>query len=119
MSFEKERGYVGPGWQPIVEALHSSLQRIEPDYEVAQIKEKFGGLRYYIHESDDFSPGGKRDQQTALINFAEALSYRICEECGRPGGSGNVGTWIRTLCPECREKAVEARRNRFKGEELQ
>lgn len=55
-----------------------------------QVKEKFGGLRFYHHGGDDFCDG--------VLSMAENLSYRICEECGAPGKVGGKG-WIRTLCP--------------------
>lgn len=37
----------GPGWHQLLVELDTTLARIEPGYEVHQIKEKFGGLRYY------------------------------------------------------------------------
>lgn len=55
----------------------------------AQVKEKFGGLRFYVDGGDD--------EIYAMISFAEAMSYRMCEECGSPGTTGGRG-WIRTLC---------------------
>lgn len=54
-----------------------------------QIKEKFGGLRFYTNGGDS--------AVDAMISVAEALSYRTCETCGSPGKSRNSG-WIRTLC---------------------
>lgn len=58
-----------------------------------QVKEKFGTLRFYLDSSTD--------EQFALINFAESLSARTCEVCGKPGKPNNAG-WIRTLCKEHR-----------------
>lgn len=64
----------------------------------SQIKEKFGGLRFYVN--------GANSEINNIINFAEHLSYHICEECGKMDetvvcfGKG----WIRTLCYECRCK---------------
>lgn len=54
-----------------------------------QVKEKFGGLRFYYMGGDDYIRG--------LENMAESMSYRTCEECGAPGTSTGGG-WIRTLC---------------------
>jgi hypothetical protein len=42
---------VGPGWYPIIVALDAHLATIDPDYVVHQVKEKFGGLRYYYEPS--------------------------------------------------------------------
>jgi hypothetical protein len=66
---------------------------VEPlnQVKVLQVKEKFGGLRFYIDAADDIV--------YAYIRFAESMSYRTCEECGKPGRSYTTG-WVRTLCPE-------------------
>ena len=37
----------GEGWRPIIVQLDRDIAAIESDYEVHQIKEKFGGLRFY------------------------------------------------------------------------
>jgi len=57
--------------------------------EVVQVKEKMGGLRYYIH-------GGNTVIQD-LIYRAEDASCKTCEVCGEPGYMRREG-WVRTLC---------------------
>lgn len=42
---------IDDNWLPIVEKLHKDLLKIDPDYVVAQVKEKFGSLRYYAYPS--------------------------------------------------------------------
>jgi hypothetical protein len=54
-----------------------------------QVKEKYGGLRFYVQAATD-----KHHQ---YINFAESMSYRTCEECGAPGKTYTDG-WHMTLC---------------------
>lgn len=54
-----------------------------------QVKEKFGGLRFYVDKAND--------EQCAAIEFAEVMSVRMCEECGSPG-TPRKGGWVRTLC---------------------
>jgi len=56
---------------------------------VSQVKEKFGGLRFYVHSATN--------EQYAYINFAESMSYRTCEVCGDKG-KPNRGGWIVTRC---------------------
>ena len=68
--------------------------RIIPQVEATQVKEKYGGLRFYIMWGNE-----KID---ALISFAESMSECTCEECGRPGTQDTDG-WIKTLCEECRQ----------------
>lgn len=58
-----------------------------------QVKEKFGGLRFYIS-------GGSEEAYTA-IDEAAAESYRTCEHCGEPGKCNERG-WLATLCDNCR-----------------
>jgi hypothetical protein len=56
---------------------------------IQQIKEKFGGLRFYVNR------GG--DDVSNYISFAEQMSYKTCEICGHPGERRNTG-WVKTLC---------------------
>lgn len=66
-----------------------------PQIEATQVKEKFGGLRFYTNYEDDYVRG--------LISMAESMSYKTCEACGSPGKSNDEG-WISTLCEPCREE---------------
>ena len=54
-----------------------------------QVKEKFGGLRFYVQAATD--------KHYNFISFAESMSYRTCEDCGAPGKTYTDG-WHRTLC---------------------
>ena len=60
-----------------------------PQPVVEQIKEKFGGLRFYMRNADGYSTGASA--------MAEAISFRTCEECGASGYPLREGR-IRTLC---------------------
>lgn len=86
----------GPGWDTIIAELHTQIKQIYPDYSIHQIKEKFGGLRYYIGACP---AGDEFVQINSLISDAESLSYKICEQCGQPGQLRRGG-WLRTLCDE-------------------
>jgi len=82
----------------------------EEDLQVAasQVKEKFGGLRFYTY--------GGNDRIYGMITMAESMSYKICEACGVPGRPNKGGSWILTLCDPCRARHEEARAARFKKE---
>jgi len=86
----------GDGWFKIIDELSAKL---EPYgfVEAAQVKEKFGGLRFYTDgvDSDSF------DEIQKLIDEAEMQSYKTCERCGEPG-EPKGGGWISTLCDNCR-----------------
>jgi len=80
----------GPGWNDIILDLHNKLVKEYPDYFIAQVKEKFATLRYYI--------GPMTDAGYEHVREAEDLSAVTCEECGRPGVLRNDLSWILTLC---------------------
>lgn len=44
------------GWRELVIQTHCKLKAIDPEYELWQIKEKLGGLRYYADPSEDIDP---------------------------------------------------------------
>jgi hypothetical protein len=90
---------VGAGWHPILEELCSSIQHhidwknrqstVVPQVVVGQIKEKFGGLRFYYDGGDDAIDG--------MVRMAESWAGHSCETCGIPGKRRDGG-WIKTLC---------------------
>lgn len=96
---------VGEGWYDIVETLCSHIQRhIDwknehnepvPQVVVNQIKEKFGGLRFYYNGGDDTVHG--------MVHIAEAWASHSCETCGDKG-KRRGGGWIRTLCDKHEEE---------------
>ena len=103
------------GWFDILDALCGnienhleSVRRKDPEdpllqISISQIKEKFGGLRFYTSFTDDTISG--------MIRMAESMSYRVCEMCGNPGRS-RKGGWIMTLCDshaEEREKKMNSK----------
>ena len=61
-----------------------------------QVKEKFGGLRFYFRGGDEVIHN--------YVDFAEHLSYSTCEQCGKPGEVYSDG-WIQTLCKVHAKKA--------------
>lgn len=83
---------VGPGWSPLIARLIEDLERLGWDGNIYQVKEKFGGLRFYI--------GSGTDAIHKRITEAENESYSICERCGKPGTLYQTGWW-KTLCPDC------------------
>lgn len=102
---------IGKGWWIIIDKLMGQIQwhidgsiknnkwdlendktdvrPIIPQVTVEQIKEKFGGLRFYYQGGDDYIYG--------LVSMAESWAGIACEECGGIG-ERRSGGWIRTLC---------------------
>jgi len=111
---------VGDGWYDLIDTLCDDIQNEvdndvrqqgykiergdlkpedaipEEDMQVVaiQVKEKFGGLRFYT--------SGASERVDGMISMAESMSYKICETCGSPGRPNKDG-WIATLCDPCRE----------------
>ena len=57
----------------------------EVDYKVKQVKNKFGGLRFYIEGNDDFLRG--------VIKMAEIQCSKLCNTCGSYGAQPK--SWLR------------------------
>ena len=74
--------------EPVVAAAERESGR---PFEVLQVKEKFGGLRFYTNFSDDTI--------SAFIEIAVLESTETCEVCGKPGTRQGEG-WITTRCDE-------------------
>lgn len=112
---------IGDGWYPLIDMLCAKLmypvrdleykcaewykgeqlEKAKQDLEKAkkaipvacQVKEKFGGLRFYVESATN--------EQYNYIDFIEAMSYRVCEDCGTMKDAMTYSCgWMRTLCPE-------------------
>jgi len=89
-----QRGFfsVDNGWLGIIERLITDLIELGWNKQVAQVKEKFGGLRFYINESSD--------DIWKRIQLAEQASYITCEKCGDLADLRTDIGWYLTLCDE-------------------
>ena len=83
------------GWHANGECLDMKLEEEIPQVVVDQVKEKFGGLRFYYHGGDEYIEGA--------VRLAEYMSEITCEICGRPGELGGEG-WISCRCESCRKQ---------------
>lgn len=106
-----ERGIeCGDGWFALIERLSTACED-EIDAlisqgvtevhwpRVAQIKEKFGGLRFYVN-------GSVTDELRALVlTVEEEESRHTCECCGAPGKL-REGRWRHTYCDQHAEQCV-------------
>ena len=110
----------GPGWFLILEDLFLKIEQVlnryevpEGDFEIVQVKEKWGTLRVYhrlhISNKNQHESGIDADNEIEeLIDQAESNSAITCEICGEPGKTRNLG-WTFTLCDECAKKDREQR----------
>ena len=84
---------VGQGWYQLLDDCMAEIMAMNPpaEFKAAQIKSKFGGLRFYVD--------GATAEICAIISKAEAASFDICEVCG---GRGTVRKLHCNLCAVCR-----------------
>jgi hypothetical protein len=100
----------GDGWKNIINELDELLSFIDPEYEVHQVKEKYGTLRYYFASKFPFDSVQHRIMDS-LVDRAEHLSAVTCEDCGKAqyGKISNIDEtvkirtngWWKTLCDTC------------------
>lgn len=111
----------GDGWYNIIDCLCANIQH-EIDWNNAegkfskykpkeqrmeqvqalQVKEKFGGLRFY---ATNLTP-----EMNGAVRMAELISSRTCELCGAPAETddGSSG-WIFTECGSCKAARKEGK----------
>lgn len=116
---------IGAGWWPIIEALcgqisgytkwrnstraallkdnpyNAKIPDDVPQVVVRQIKEKFGGLRFYYDGGDARIHG--------MVTMAECWAASTCETCGAPG-KPRSGGWLRTLCDHHEQQYQQERK---------
>jgi len=97
------RGYTEEGWLSLILELDEKLSTIDPNYAIVQIKEKFGGLRYYFDCSENTSEADMEAMHELETKY-EKLSYKVCEFCGSTKNVITNGRWLKTYCPKCGEK---------------
>lgn len=87
----------GPGWRGILErlsdALEAELAAGRVDACCAQVKQKFGELRFYVL-------GACTPAMREAISRAEEECSRTCELCGKP--ASRIGWSV--LCDEHRDR---------------
>ena len=98
----------GDGWFDILWKLCEGIERLAkretgPEeygkFLVTQVKEKYGGLRFYVNWATD--------KMYDLIDQAEAKSLYVCEKCGKKGTLRNRSGWYVTLCKKHHKEWVD------------
>jgi hypothetical protein len=75
---------VDEGWHQIVIDCDKELTAIDPNYKIFQVKQKFGGLRYYMTPSNN-TTSEQRDKMHEVIAKYEKVASCTCEATGKPG----------------------------------
>jgi hypothetical protein len=84
----------GDGWYDILHSLCKDIVELlkqypYPEFEVIQVKEKFGTLRFYVN--------GAHNKIHKRIMLVEEQSAHTCEICGKPGKTRGHA-WLYTAC---------------------
>ncbi len=104
--------YFGDGWNALIsnlcDVVEQEIRRLTPELQdqvyVVQIKNKFGGLRFYMNHTTPYIEGA--------IELAESLSFATCETCSNQAGIKQVGGWTATLCDSCHQKELDKKQSR-------
>lgn len=95
------------GWVHVIDKLCGSIQeyvdtttkyrggvaeKIE-QVTCVQMKEKYGGLRFYTNGNDDEVEG--------MIRMAEYICDHTCQDCGSDQDLGRTTGWVSVLCRSC------------------
>jgi hypothetical protein len=113
------------GWGEIVRKGCEKLAKLDTcRIHVHQVKEKFGGLRFYFHEERlPPSPKYLANEEgwsspeegwvyslenherwiEEIVSAMEHASFWVCQDCGTTQNVDTRGGWILTLCESCRE----------------
>lgn len=98
LSVEDVLRMVPAGWNRVVRCLINDLFNAGWDGHLAQAKEKFGTLRFYL--------GKTNDKLEDLIHQAEGITAHICASCGCHLTDANRSRletdWILYECKTCR-----------------
>jgi len=93
--FEHDDGWFDILWR-LCEDLEPLVAQFEQEtgsqFEVLQVKEKFGGLRFFVNCR-------RNEAMSQRIGIAADESFHTCEICGQPGELREERS-IKTLCDE-------------------
>ena len=98
------------GWYKLLADTNRKMKLMWPNYEIHQVKEKFGTLRFYW--GIPFEDAAWADMNDDIANTvydimhdiefsAEHASAHICENCGKYGKTRDRNHWYKTLCALC------------------
>jgi len=83
----------------LIESKYPEYKTGELQFEIIQVKEKYGRLCIYTNFSND--------DIDRLIEKYEELSQVTCEMCGNRGKLRKYKGWYKTLCDKCYKKWKE------------
>lgn len=101
----------GEGWKHLYEPITEYIENYNKTHEdepieIHQIKEKFGGLRYYTNFCTE--------ELRKMIDKAEKESFKTCEVCGKHIDKPIIeNRWVYAECNECHNERLQRRKKAF------
>ncbi len=104
--------WVGEGWRTLVEQCQADLEADSPDYELLNVKQKYGALcfqafpRPWSAKVKTFTAA----ESAALDAITDAYgerSQRVCEWCGAAGALRDERQYRVTLCEACQARITD------------
>jgi hypothetical protein len=108
--FSCPEGWTDRVWvllEDIDAAYDHELNSGDTGFKVSQVKEKFGGLRFYYYGAGKENPAGIVEK---LVEKATADCWDLCLSCGTDENVSTKGPgWVSTQCDPCRANRELAR----------
>ncbi len=89
--------FLPAGWTDLFNAAVAALDDLTPGWQLTQVKEKYGGLRFYWWPPQGL-PESTVQAASAAVAEAERRSFETCDVCGEPGSLRSDRNWWRTRC---------------------
>ena len=99
---------IPPGWENLARKMIQECEAINPSYQIADMKEKWGELRVYsfikdYNDNDWLIPSHNDEEIDKIeIKYIEQSSKTCCI-CGKPATKISTG-WICPYCDDCGDK---------------
>ena len=96
------------GWYDIIDSLSKKISETANKFpyrsmNVVQIKEKFGGLRYYLNYENMQDEDIQNIEN--IVREAENKSIKTCEDCAAEATLCSPRRyWMKTLCLQCQNR---------------
>ena len=90
------------GWYDLIhelcEEIEKRLYNKKHDFNVEQVKQKYGSLSFYTNIYED---NNLYNNLIELIDYYEEKSKTVCEFCGSDGKRFCQNYWINIICEKC------------------
>lgn len=83
---------VPPGWEKLAHDVIEECEKIFPQFEIIQLKEKYGSMVCYCSSAPE--------EVYDIIDNFEEISKTTCCQCGKKATKHSTG-WILPWCDNC------------------